>query len=411
MSRSTTPIAIQKAIEEVIRRDRGRLIAGLVSRLGDLQAAEDALQEALISAMSHWSRSGLPHSPIGWLMKVALNKGIDNARAVQRDARKVDQLITLQQSEFETIDDEAIPDDRLRLIFACCHPALEEKSRVALTLRTVCHLTTREIAAAFLDKDSTMGQRITRAKEKLRESNAEFDIPDKQMWPARLDSVLSTIYLIFTTGYVNEDDTDRDLCVEAIFLLRLLDRLRPDDPETEGALALVLLMEARRDARIGADGATVPPELQNRQLWNTHMITEGRKLLSQAVERGRPGPYQIKAAIADCHMLEPKPDWKQTSLLYGSLWLHEPTPIVALNWAVVVAELGHHDLAIEKIEALQNELKEFQPFYAAYAYILEKVGRPAEAVKAYDTAINLAQNRASHTFLHKRKQQLAASHR
>lgn len=297
------------------------------------------------------------------------------------------------------------------MIFACCHPALEEKSRVALTLRTVCHLTTREIAAAFLDKDSTMGQRITRAKEKLRESNAEFDIPDKQTWPARLDSVLSTIYLIFTTGYVNEDDTDRDLCVEAIFLLRLLDRLRPDDPETEGALALVLLMEARRDARIGADGATVPPELQNRQLWNTHMITEGRKLLSQAVERGRPGPYQIKAAIADCHMLEPKPDWKQISLLYGSLWLHEPTPIVALNWAVVVAELGHHDLAIEKIEALQNELKEFQPFYAAYAYILEKVGRSAEAVKAYDTAINLAQNRASHTFLHKRKQQLAASHR
>lgn len=411
MSRSTTPIAIQKAIEEVIRRDRGRLIAGLVSRLGDLQVAEDALQEALISAMSHWSRSGLPHSPIGWLMKVALNKGIDNARAVQRDARKVDQLITLQQSEFEAIDEEAIPDDRLRLIFVCCHPALEEKSRVALTLRTVCHLTTREIAAAFLDKDSTMGQRITRAKEKLRESNAEFDIPDKQMWPARLDSVLSTIYLIFTTGYVNEDDTDRDLCVEAIFLLRLLDRLRPDDPETEGALALVLLMEARRDARIGADGATVPPELQNRQLWNTHMITEGRKLLSQAVERGRPGPYQIKAAIADCHMLEPKPDWKQISLLYGSLWLHEPTPIVALNWAVVVAELGHHDLAIEKIEALQNDLKEFQPFYAAYAYILEKVGRPAEAVKAYDTAINLAQNRASHTFLHKRKQQLAASHR
>jgi RNA polymerase sigma-70 factor (ECF subfamily) len=406
---STTPIAINKAIEEVIHRDRGRLMAGLVARLGDIQLAEDALQDALISAMSHWGRSGLPHSPIGWLMKVALNKGIDRIRANQRDVNKTDQYMTLHPSQFETIDVEPIPDDRLRLIFACCHPVLEEKSRVALTLRTVCHLTTREIAAAFLDKDSTMGQRLSRAKEKLREADVEFEIPGQDIWPARLDSVLSTIYLIFTTGYVTEDATDRDLCSEAIFLLRLLDRLRPDDPEIEGALALVLLTEVRREARTGADGATVPPERQDRSLWDTHKITEGQSLLAQAVERGRPGPYQIKAAIADCHMADLAPDWKQISLLYGSLWVHEPTPVVALNWAVVMANLGQVDLALGKLEELADELKNFQPFYAANAKVLVLAGRVDEARVAYDKAIELAQNEGSRLFLVRERSALSGA--
>ena len=402
----TTPIAINKAIEDVLRHDRGRLIAGLVSRLGDLQVAEDALQEACISAMSHWGRSGLPNSPIGWLMKVALNKGIDRARAVQRDRNKTDQLMVISASQFETIDEEPIPDDRLRLIFTCCHPLLEEKSRIALTLRTVCHLTTREIAAAFLDKEQTMGQRLSRAKEKLREANIEFEIPDQSDWPARLDSVLSTIYLIFTTGYVNEDSSDRDLCAEAIFLLRLLDRLRPDDPEIEGALALVLLTDARSDARIGDDGATVPPAEQNRAQWDRHKLEEAREILSQAVLRGRPGPYQIKAAIADCHMMESVPDWEQISLLYGSLWAHEPTPIVALNWAIAIAEIGQPELALQKIEALESDLKTFQPFYAAFARLLSQLGQFDKARKQYEMAIQLSQNNASRLFLEKKLQEL-----
>jgi len=384
MPKTTTPIAINKAIEDVLRRDRGRLIAGLVSRLGDLQLAEDALQEALISAMSHWGRAGLPNSPIGWLMKVALNKGIDRVRSGQRDANKADQFMTLHP----------------------CHPVLDEKSRVALTLRTVCHLTTQEVAAAFLDKDVTMGQRISRAKEKLREARVTFEIPEQEVWPARLDSVLSTIYLIFTAGYVNEDSSDRDLCAEAIFLLRLLDRLSGDDPEIEGALALVLLTEARRKARVGKDGATVPPESQNRALWDARALQEGRELLSQAVQRGRPGPFQIKAAIADCHMADPKPDWRQISLLYGSLWGHEPTPVVALNWAVVIAEVGHLELALRKIEDLEPDLGQFQPFHAAYASILAKVGRSDEARDAYDKAIDLAQNEASRAFLLNKRQLL-----
>lgn len=399
MSKTVAPIAINKAIETVLRQDRGRLIAGLASRLGDLQLAEDALQDALISAMSHWGRAGLPHSPIGWLMKVGLNKGIDRIRNSQSETRKADDYMAVHANYTERLDDEPIPDERLRLIFACCHPMLEEKSRVALTLRVVCNLTTREIASAFLDNDVTIGQRISRAKAKLKEAGIGFEVPDQEIWPARLDAVLSTIYLIYTVGYVSEDDGDRDLCREAIFLTRLLDRLRPDDPEIEGALALVLLTEARQKARIGSDGATVTPEHQPRSLWTWHMIREGQEILSQAVERGRPGPYQIKAAIADCHMSGPKPDWQQISLLYGSLWAHEPTPVVALNWAVVMAELGETRLALEKIEALEPELQEFQPFYAAYASVLAKSGRGHEARETYIKAIDMAQSLSGRKFL------------
>lgn len=402
----TTPIAINRAIEDVLKRDRGRLIAGLISRLGDLQVAEDALQEACISAMSHWGRSGLPSSPIAWLMKVALNKGIDRARAVQRDRKKADELMIVSPSQFESIDDEPIPDERLRLIFTCCHPVLEEKSRIALTLRTICHLSTNEIAAVYLDKDQTMGQRISRAKEKIRDADIRFEIPDKANWPARLDSVLSTIYLIFTTGYVNEDKSERDLCAEAVFLLRLLDRLRPADPEIEGALSLVLLTDARRDARIGNDGATVPPEKQNRAKWDLHKVEEARKILSQAVLRGRPGPYQIKAAIADCHMMGHVPDWKQISLLYGSLWIHEPTPVVALNWAVAIAEIGQPEQALINLQALEGDLNGFQPFYAAYADILKQLDQIDKAKKMYEIAIKLSPNSASRKFLENRMSEL-----
>lgn len=406
MIKPAVPIAINKAIEDVLRHDRGRLIAGLSARLGDLQVAEDALQEALISAMSHWGRSGLPHSPIGWLMKVGLNKGIDRVRKGQSETRKADDFMVVHAIYTEHLDDEPIPDERLRLIFACCHPLLEEKSRVALTLRTVCHLTTREIAAAFLDSDVAIGQRISRAKAKLKKAGVGFEIPDQEVWPARLDAVLSTLYLIYTVGYTCEDESDRDLASEAIFLMRLLDRLRPDDPEIEGALSLVLLTEARRKARVGTHGATVPPEAQDRSLWNSHMIREGQEILIQAMERGRPGPYQIKAAIADCHMSDPKPDWRQISLLYGSLWVHEPTPVVALNWAVVMAELGEAELALHKIEGLETELRDFQPFYAAYAKVLEQTGQLSEARAAYQNAIDLAQSPSGRKFLETRLQKI-----
>ena len=404
MTRLTTPIAINRAIDDVLRRDRGRLVAGLVARLGDLQLAEDALQDAAISAMSHWGRSGLPHSPTAWLMRVAANKGIDRARSTRRDIGKATRWKAWHDANHDTADDALIPDERLRLIFACCHPVLEEKSRVALTLRVVCGLTTREIASAFLDRDGTLGQRISRAKDKLRAAGCGYEVPDRASWPARLDAVLSTIYLVFTTGYVTEDESDRDLCAEAIFLLRLLDRLHPGDPEIEGALALLLLTDARSAARIGSDGATVPPDRQNRLRWNRLEVEEGREILASAVRRGRPGPYQIKAAIADCHMLEPDVDWKQISLLYGSLWLHEPTPVVALNWSVALGKLGQPELALEKIEELGAELSGYQPYHAARAELLGQLGRNEDARSAYDTAIALARHGAARLFLEKRRQ-------
>ncbi|MBO6725210.1 MAG: sigma-70 family RNA polymerase sigma factor [Rhizobiaceae bacterium] len=395
-------IAVTKAIEAAVQHDRGRLLAGLIARLKDFQAAEDALQEAMISALGHWARFGIPASPAAWLMRAALNKGIDRLRASARDTRKVQNYRQIAPTDVGCDDPEDIPDQRLRLIFTCCHPALEEKSRVALTLRTVCNLTTREIAAAFLDDEATMGQRISRAKTKIKAKGIGFAVPEPEQWTERLSTVLSTIYLIFTTGYVSEDNGPRDLCLEALFLARLLDRLRPDAPEIEGALALMLLTEARRPARIGADGATVPVEDQERALWANGLIVEGLEILARAVARRLPGPFQIKAAIADCHMTEPAPDWPQMSLLYQSLWRHEPTPVVALNWAVVLAELGHADTALEKLDELESDLSEFQPWHAARASMLHKLRRLPDAAKAYHKAIELAPNEPSRLFLEKR---------
>jgi len=403
-------IAITKALDKVMRDDKGRLLAGLISRLGDFQIAEDALQEALISALGHWGRSGIPKSPTAWLMKVALNKGIDRIRASTREDRKATDYshVTLDHTDME--QPENIPDERLRLIFACCHPGLEEKSRIALTLRTVCNLTTREIANNFLDAEVTLGQRISRAKAKIKAKGIGFSIPEPEHWEARLDAVLSTIYLIFTTGYVTEDSGTRDLCTEAIFLMHLLNQLRPGDAEIEGALALVLLTQARKEARVADSGAAVPISHQNRALWKYDLIEEGQQWISVAVLRQRPGPFQIKAAIADCHMAEPAPDWEQMSLLYQSLWHHEPTPVVALNWAVVQAELGDKALALRQLNELKSELSDFQPWHAARAHVLVELGQIDEARLAYQEAIKRAQNEASLTFLKGKLQQIETEH-
>lgn len=400
-------IAVQRAIDEVMRNDRGRLMAGLIARLGDFQLAEDALQDALISALKHWSRTGVPHSPIGWLMKVGLNKGIDQIRSRQREVRKADDLKNISQA-FDEIDDPDanISDERLRLIFTCCHPALEEKSRIALTLRTVCGLTTREIAAAFLDTEQTMGQRLSRAKAKIKSKGIAFSVPDADQWQDRLDNVLSTLYLIFTTGYVNEDKGPRDLCREAIFLARLLRQLHPGEAEIDGALALMLLTDARQGSRIASSGILVPIEAQNHALWHHEDIAEAQNLLADAVQQQNPGPFQIKAAIADCHMARPKPDWEQISLLYQSLWRYEPTPVVALNWAVVMAEIGHLELALEKLDMLQGDMEIYQPWYAARAHILQKIGRNAEAKTAYQKAIEAAPNKAAAQFLEQKLRQI-----
>lgn len=397
-------IAVAKELDRVMRSDRGRLLSVLAAGLRDLALAEECLQEAAVSALAHWGRSGLPASPQGWLLTVARRKALDRLRGAGRDAQKAAALAHL--AETADPEPEAIPDERLRLIFACCHPALEMKSRVALTLRTVCGLATPEIARLFLDGEPTMGQRITRAKAKIAAAGIPFAIPGPEDWDARLDAVLTAVYLIFTTGYAAGPGEPRDLCMEAEFLMRLVDRLRPGDAEIEGALAMMLLTSARRGARIGPDGASVPPAGQDRRLWDAARIAEGRALLACAMARRRPGPFQIKAAIADCQMADPAPDWPQIALLYQALWRHEPTPVVALNAAVARAEAGNPAEALAMVEALADPLRDYQPWHAARAHLLAALHRHNEARAAYDAAIRLADNASDAAFLARRRETL-----
>lgn len=401
-------IAVSRELDRVMRADRGRLLAVLAANLRDLSFAEEVLQEAAASALAHWGRSGLPASPQGWLLQVARRKAIDRLRGSTRDTRNSRALALLAEDK-ATPDPLLIPDERLRLIFACCHPALEPKTRVALTLRTVCGLTTSEIARAFLDAEPAMGQRISRAKRKIAAAGIPFAVPDADQWPERLDAVLTTIYLIFTTGYVAGPDEPRDLCLEAEYLIRLVNQLRPDDAEIEGALAMMLLTIARRAARIGPDGASLPPTDQDRSLWDAARIVEGREILTRAVARRRPGPFQIKAAIADCQMAEHQPDWPQIAALYGALLRHEPTPVVRLNAAVALAQAGEPIQGLVIVEGLAESLSDFQPWHAARAALLAAVGESKEAEFAYAKAIALAPTQAEKIFLQKRLDRMMKS--
>jgi RNA polymerase sigma factor (sigma-70 family) len=405
LAAAPTAIAVAKVLDQVMRSDRGRLLASLVAGLRNLSLAEEALQEAAVSAMSHWSRSGLPQSPQGWLLTVARRKALDRLRGATRETKKAKDMSYIIAQEEE--DAEEIPDERLRLIFACCHPALEMKSRVALTLRTVCGLTTTDIARLFLDQEPTMGQRLSRAKAKIAAAGIRFEVPESEHWPMRLDAVLTTIYLIFTTGYLAGADEARDLCQEAEYLIRLINRLRPEDAEIEGALAMMLLTAARRAARIGQDGASLPPTSQDRGLWEYAKIEEGRAILTQAIERRKPGPFQIKAAIADCQMAEPAPDWPQIALLYQSLLRHEPTAVVTLNAAVAAAEAGEADKALLVVEGLAEQLSDYQPWHAARAALLVKTGNRTDAIAAYQTAISSAPSPADALFLQRKLEALA----
>lgn len=409
----TTPgpaaaIAVSRELDRVMRADRGRLVSVLATGLRDLGLAEEALQEAAASALAHWGRAGLPASPTGWLLQVARRKAIDRLRGAARDSRNGQALAVLLEDE-AAAEPDAIPDQRLRLIFACCHPALEPKSRVALTLRTVCGLTTPEIARAFLDAEPTMGQRISRAKAKIAAAGIPFAVPDPEHWPARLDTVLTTVYLIFTTGYVAGPNEPRDLCLEAEYLIRLIDRLHRGDAEIEGALAMMLLTGARRAARIGPDGASLPPSAQDRSLWDAGRIAEGRAILARAVARRLPGPFQIKAAIADCQMADPGPDWPQIAALYGALLRYEPTPVVWLNLAVAIAEAGDPAQGLAITDGLGEELSDYQPWHAARAALLAATGSRATAENAYREAIARAPTPAEALYLTRRLADLLQS--
>lgn len=390
------------ALDQALRTDRGRLLAALVARTGDFQRAEDALQEAAASALAHWGRSGIPASPQGWLLRAALRKAIDSYRRDTSLARHRDAIAILAEEEAADPDLQTIPDDRLRLIFTCCHPALEEKSRIALTLRSLCGLTTPQVAAVFLDTEPTMGQRLSGAKAKIAAARIPFVIPGPEDLADRLNSVLTTVYLIFTAGYAQGPQSGTDLCAEAIFLARLLVQLAPDQPEVEAALALLLLTHARTAARTGPEGRTIPPAQQDRRLWNQPERAEGRALLDRAVARRFPGPFQHKAAIAALHTDEAGPDWPQIAALYARLHKFEPTPVVALNHAVALAESGHPLPALAQVETLAGALVDYQPFHAVHADLLVRNGRHDAARAAYATAIRLSTSDADRSFLHAR---------
>lgn len=391
---------VRAEVSGILRQDRGRLLAALIHAVGDFDLAEEALSDAFEAALVHWGRSGLPDNPKAWLLQVGRRRAIDRIRKAKRFRARMTDITRMMEEDEEarSVEADTIPDERLKLIFTCCHPALEEKSRVALTLRTVGGLSTREIARSFLDNEATMGQRLSRAKAKIGAAGIPYDVPSRDQWDARLQSVLTVIYLIFNEGWTASagDAPIRDtLCSEAVFLARLMSELAPGEPEIEALLSLLVLNWARRDARHRPGTGLVGLDEQDRSFWNGVLLDEGLSLLDMAVSRGRPGPFQCQAAIQALHVVAAKPDeidWAQILLLYDRLLAFHPTDVVRLNRAVALAENGALPEALASVDALAEGMEGYQPFHAARAEILRRSGLRTEALAALERAIALSRS-------------------
>ncbi len=409
---------LARAIATLHRRDGGRILAGLIRRLGSFDVAEEALQDAYATALERWPQEGIPDNPAAWLTVVAQRRGLDVLRRDSRIHADGESLIAAMAAPLPDAAQEnpsGVADDQLRLIFTCCHPALAQSAQVALALRTLCQLSTVEIARAFVEPEATTAQKLVRAKRKIAEANIPYEVPASDALADRLAAVLAVIYFVFNEGYSATDHDQLlrpDLCSEAIRLARLLASLMPDQPEALGLLALLLFHDSRRNTRADVAGALIPLEEQDRSLWNREAIAEATALLDNAMLRRRPGPYQIQAAIAALHANSENAgatDWVQISALYGALLRHLETPVVELNAAVALAMASSLENGLAWIDriAAGGALDGYYLLHAARADLLRRSQRWPDAKAAYAQALELVKNRAERDYLLRRLQEVS----